>query len=332
MEAGAKAFSRRNSMLRRKTHIALTEVTTQSLSVMMSELLLIMEANAQLKQAQVSRDVVLHEGFFPYKDALATEDMITEVKQYLDHLFTTKDFGITKYFSGLEIDRCTQGIAVTQTKYIKDIVADTGMLDARSATAPFPRGIKVIGEAGAKLTHLDTYRRLASRILYLNLTRPGTSYACQQLSQYLQHPCQQHLDATLHLVRYLDGSIHEGLFFPCKNALQLKVYSGADCDSYIGTRWSLTSYCIFLGDAIISWKIKKQNTVSCLIAEVEYRSMRSIIVILFETSSNLASLPVWSFVLLVAAKLALVDFNPSPTCRGCEIATPSSPAILEKVA
>ncbi|KAL0314981.1 UNVERIFIED_CONTAM: hypothetical protein Sangu_2342500, partial [Sesamum angustifolium] len=202
--------------------------------------------------------------------------MITEVKQYLDHLFTTKDFGITKYFLGLEIARSTQGIVVTQTQYIKDIVADTGMLDARTATAPLPPGIKFISEVGAKLTHLDTYKRFAGRLFYLNLTMPGTSYACQQLSQHLQHPCEQHLDTALHLVRYLNGSV-KGLFSPSKNAFQLKVYSDADCASCIGTRRSLTGYCIFLEDAIISWKIKKQNMVSCLIAEAEYRSMRSIV-------------------------------------------------------
>ncbi|KAL0297759.1 UNVERIFIED_CONTAM: Retrovirus-related Pol polyprotein from transposon RE1 [Sesamum radiatum] len=202
-------------------------------------------------------------------------ELITEVKNYLDRLFTIKDLGVAKYFLGLEVARSPQGIVVTQTKYIKDIVTDTGLANARDATTPLPPGIKFTGSAGAKLTHPDVYRRLIGRLLYLNFTRPDTSYACQQLSQYLQNPCQQHLDAALHLVRYLKGTLHKGVFFPSKNSLSLRAYSDADWASCVDTRRSLTGYCIFLGDALVSWKTKKQTTVSRSTAEAEYRSMGS---------------------------------------------------------
>ncbi|KAL0301554.1 UNVERIFIED_CONTAM: Retrovirus-related Pol polyprotein from transposon TNT 1-94 [Sesamum radiatum] len=107
--------------------------------------------------------------------------MIDEVKLYLDRLFTIKDLGVAKYFLGLEVARSPQGIVVTQTKYIKDIVVDTGMTDARTTTTPLPPSIKFTSNAGAELAHPDIYRRLVGRLLYLNFTRPDTSYACQQL-------------------------------------------------------------------------------------------------------------------------------------------------------
>ncbi|KAL2251365.1 UNVERIFIED_CONTAM: hypothetical protein Sindi_2258800 [Sesamum indicum] len=103
---------------------------------------------------------------------------ITAVKAYLDRLFTIKDLGVAKYFLGLEVARSSQGIIVTQTRYIKHIVMDTGLLHARAATTPLPPGIKFTEDAGAQLPHPELYRRLVGRLLYLNFTRPDTSHAC----------------------------------------------------------------------------------------------------------------------------------------------------------
>ncbi|KAL0340124.1 UNVERIFIED_CONTAM: hypothetical protein Sradi_4529200 [Sesamum radiatum] len=145
--------------------------------------------------------------------------MISKVKQYLDHLFTIKNLGVAKYFLGLEIARSSQSRAGIQSKYIRDIVKDVGMLDARSTTTPLPPGICFADDAGALLPHPNVYSRLVGRFLYLSFTRPSLSYACHQLIQYLQHPCQQHMDAALLLIRYLKGSLHKGLCFPSQSNL-----------------------------------------------------------------------------------------------------------------
>ena len=63
------------------------------------------------------------------------------------------------------------------------------------------------------------------------------------------------------------------MFFPVDLDLQLKAFCDADWEGCPDTRKSLTGYCVFLGDALISWRSKKQDIVSKSSAEVEYRSM-----------------------------------------------------------
>ncbi|KAL0387483.1 UNVERIFIED_CONTAM: Retrovirus-related Pol polyprotein from transposon TNT 1-94 [Sesamum radiatum] len=143
-----------------------------------------------------------------------SDALIAAAKAQLDRLFTIKDLGCTKYFLGVEIARSSHGMLLTQQKYITDLVRDTGLEHARNTTTPLPAGIRLQSDGGATLSNPELYPLLVGRLLYLNFPRSDISYATQQLSQFLQHPCQQHLDARFHLVKYLKVCPSRGYFSP----------------------------------------------------------------------------------------------------------------------
>ena len=209
-------------------------------------------------------------------DLLVTGNNIEEIDQIKSSLhqkFTIKDLGNLKYFLGIEVLRTDEGIQLNQRKYILDLLADSNLTDCNPAPFPLSKGLHLSTKDVPKLPDPEVYRRIIGKLLYLNLTRPDISYAVQQLSQFLQEPAQPHYDAALHVLKYLKGTLNVGLFYKANTPIQLTAYSDADWGTCSFSAKSLSGYAIFLGSSLVSWKTKKQKTVSKSSAEAEYRSM-----------------------------------------------------------
>ena len=105
------------------------------------------------------------------------------------------------------------------------------------------------------------------------MSRPNIAYNVHKLSQFLSQPRVPHMKAATRILQYIKGTLGQGVFFPLESDLQLKAFCDADWAGCPDTRNSLTRYCVFLGNALVSWRSKKQKVVSRSSTKAGYRSM-----------------------------------------------------------
>uniref|UniRef100_A0A3Q7IDL4 Reverse transcriptase Ty1/copia-type domain-containing protein n=1 Tax=Solanum lycopersicum TaxID=4081 RepID=A0A3Q7IDL4_SOLLC len=211
--------------------------------------------------------------------------MIHETKEALQHAFKIKDLGELRYFLGLEFARSDTGILIHQRKYTLELLADMGLSGAKPVSTPMEMNLKLTSteyDDHMNSSHNDTlledpasYQRLIGRLLYLTTTRPDISFAGQCLSQFMHAPKVSHMDSALRLVRYLKTEPGLGILMSLTGGDSLQVFCDADWGSCINSRRSITRYFIKYGESLISWRSKKQVTVSRSSAEAEYRAMAS---------------------------------------------------------
>ena len=56
------------------------------------------------------------------------------------------------------------------------------------------------------------------------------------------------------VLQYIKGTLEQGLFFSAKLDFKLKAFCDANWVGFPDTRKSLTGYCVFLGENLISWR------------------------------------------------------------------------------
>nr|XP_016442714.1 PREDICTED: uncharacterized mitochondrial protein AtMg00810-like [Nicotiana tabacum] len=153
---------------------------------------------------------------------------ISSLKSFFDAQFKIKDLGSRSYFLGIEVLYSDSRVLLHEKKFIHDLLMEFHCSDVTSVVCPLPLNVKLKAKEGTHLSKPEVYRSLVGNLNFLTNTRPAISFAVQHLSQFMQSPCLPHLEATLHLLKYLKGTADFGVFF--NNSLDLSVAAYYDSD------------------------------------------------------------------------------------------------------
>ncbi|CAH9137156.1 unnamed protein product, partial [Cuscuta epithymum] len=200
--------------------------------------------------------------------------LVRSIIQSLSTQFAMKDLGDIHFFLGLQTKRTSKGLFLSQHKYISDLLRRFHLHTVKPIRTPLPSRTTLSLTDGELLTDATEYRSMVGALQYLILTRPDITYAVHLVSQFMHAPRTTHLLAVKRIYRYLQGTMDYGLWLQSNRDISLIVaYSDADWAGCPDSSRSTTGYAIFLGPNLISWRSKKQPTVSKSSTEAEYRAI-----------------------------------------------------------
>ncbi|XP_074579105.1 secreted RxLR effector protein 161-like [Curcuma longa] len=141
---------------------------------------------------------------------------------------------------------------------------------SKPVPTPVIENIKLSKDETGKSMNITTYKSLIGSLRYLVATRPDISFGDGVLSRFMEKPKESHWAAAKRILRYVKGTINDGILYFSNKIMELVGYTDSDWARDVKTRKSTSGYAFHLGSAIFSWSSKKQQVVALSTTEVEY--------------------------------------------------------------
>ncbi|KAJ0615408.1 putative RNA-directed DNA polymerase [Helianthus annuus] len=210
--------------------------------------------------------------------------LINHIIQQLSTKFAIQDMGQLSYFLGIEVVPKGKDLILSRKKYISDLIHKAGLSQSKPVNSPMEINSNLAHGDSPQLADPAQFRQIVGALQYLTLSRPDITFAVNKVCQFMHSPTENHWSAVKRILRYLHGTSNFGLLIQQNSAPVIHAYtdahyhsltafSDADWAGSLDDRRSTGGYAIYLGSNLISWRARKQRTVSRSSTEAEYKAL-----------------------------------------------------------
>eukprot|EP00252_Welwitschia_mirabilis_P018561 TRINITY_DN4120_c1_g1_i6.p1 TRINITY_DN4120_c1_g1~~TRINITY_DN4120_c1_g1_i6.p1 ORF type:complete len:221 (-),score=23.51 TRINITY_DN4120_c1_g1_i6:406-1023(-) len=144
------------------------------------------------------------------------------------------------------------------------------MANGKDSRTPFSTSMKLSKDESGQKVDQKLFRGIIGSLLYVTASRPDIAHSVGVCARYQSDPKESHYFCVKRILKYLKYTQNFGLWYSYDTSLDLVGYSDADWAGCIDDRKSTSGACFYMGNCLVSWLSKKQNTTSLSTAEAEY--------------------------------------------------------------
>ncbi|ODM17047.1 hypothetical protein SI65_05760 [Aspergillus cristatus] len=195
-------------------------------------------------------------------------------KNALANEWEVKDVSDMTHYLGMEVKSEDGCIYLNQREYIKELIKSFGLEKSHPQPTPLPTGLMVDDLPNSTIITRE-YQRGTGKLQWLAVkTRPDIAEAACLLARFNTAPTKKCWNALLHVIRYLKGTIDEGLIYYPRTqrtvTAQPRGFSDSNWAGPNSDRKSIGGYIFLFGGSPISWQSKRQTCVATSSNEAEY--------------------------------------------------------------
>ncbi|XP_074377786.1 secreted RxLR effector protein 161-like [Apium graveolens] len=133
--------------------------------------------------------------------------------------------------------------------------------------------LKLSKDGDSKYVDPTLYRSLIGSLMYLTTTRSDIIYDVGLISRFMEQPKKTHWEAGKRILRYVRGTLGDGLYYQKVNDSKVLGYCDSDWAKSVDDSKSTSGNIFFFGSSAITWMSKKQQVVALSTEEAEYISL-----------------------------------------------------------
>ncbi|XP_066361447.1 uncharacterized mitochondrial protein AtMg00810-like [Miscanthus floridulus] len=155
---------------------------------------------------------------------------INSFKRKMVARFRMSDLGALSYYLNIEVRQEKEELMLGQSTYASKLLEQSGMAECKSCVTLMEEQLKLTKSSTAAKVDATLYWSIVGGLCYLVHMRLDIAFAVDYVSRFIEDPREDHWATVKQLLRYVKGTVDQGVIFPRTGGsrLQLTVFSNAD--------------------------------------------------------------------------------------------------------